>query len=136
MFSKERITELKMYFTRLAECGLELIEMVEALQQENERLRAEVQKLAKALNEGRLVEVVRCKDCKHLNTVYLKSHGIGICDLGECVRYGCKPNDYCNYGEAAENGERDNLEVAVNPIAIGKDVFWEALVKVLGGKDV
>jgi predicted nuclease with TOPRIM domain len=47
VLSKERIAELKMYFTRcvqsrslstvvhLAECGLELIEMVEALQQEN-----------------------------------------------------------------------------------------------------
>src|SRR5690606_38171329 len=51
--SKERIAELKMYFTRcvqsrslstvvhLAECGLELIEMVEALQQENEQLKAD-----------------------------------------------------------------------------------------------
>ena len=53
MLSKERIAELKMYFTRcvqsrslstvvhLAECGLELIEMVEALQAENEQLKDE-----------------------------------------------------------------------------------------------
>lgn len=55
MLSKERIAELKMYFTRcvqsrslstvvhLAECGLELIEMVEALQQENEQLKGRLQ---------------------------------------------------------------------------------------------
>ena len=112
--------------TASVEQVLDLFDTIEALQQENERLRAEVQKLAKALNEGRLVEVVRCKDCKHLNTVYLESHGIGICDLGECARYGCKPNDYCNYGEAAENGERNNPEAAVNPIAIGRVLYGVA----------
>lgn len=66
VLSKERIAELKMYFTRcvqsrslstvvhLAECGLELIEMVEALQQENERLKKTVDRYATA---ARLIAV-------------------------------------------------------------------------------
>ena len=65
MLSKERIAELKIYFTRcvqsrslstvvhLAECGLELIEMVEALQTENEQLQALVARVREALREAR-----------------------------------------------------------------------------------
>jgi ElaB/YqjD/DUF883 family membrane-anchored ribosome-binding protein len=73
VLSKERIAELKIYFTRcvqsrslstvvhLAECGLELIEMVEALQQENERLADETIKLMKenAKNSNKKDELVK-----------------------------------------------------------------------------
>ena len=76
MLSKERIAELKMYFTRcvqsrslstvvhLAECGLELIEMVEALQAENERLADETIKLMRenAQNSMRVESLTADKD--------------------------------------------------------------------------
>jgi len=72
MLSKERIAELKIYFTRcvqsrslstvvhLAECGLELIEMVEALQQENEQLQAQVARVREALRKAR--ETISARD--------------------------------------------------------------------------
>ena len=72
MLSKERIAELKMYFTRcvksrslstvvhLAECGLELIEMVEALQQENEQLKADLRGKDNEINDLKaLIEYLR-----------------------------------------------------------------------------
>jgi len=68
----ERIAELKMYFTRcvqsrslstvvhLAECGLELIEMVEALQQENEQLKADLRGKDNEINDLKaLIEYLR-----------------------------------------------------------------------------
>ena len=69
MLNKERIAELKMYFTRcvqsrslstvvhLAECGLELIEMVEALQQENKQLKKERDQAIRDIDKG------NCRSC-------------------------------------------------------------------------
>ena len=50
-----------------------------------------------------LIAVVRCKDCEYLENAYIGSYKVGYCDLGECIRFGCKPNDYCNYGKLKEN---------------------------------
>lgn len=45
------------------------------------------------------VPVVRCKNCKHLETLYAGDTAIGHCDLGERETLGCKPDDFCSYGE-------------------------------------
>ena len=81
MLSKERIAELKMYFTRcvqsrslstvvhLAECGLELIEMVEALQQENERLNAALDKAVDMIGDNsRCPTDYRLRKCSDYET--------------------------------------------------------------------
>ena len=51
------------------------------------------------------VPVVRCKDCKHLETLYAGDTAIGHCDLGERETFGCEPDDYCSYGER-KDGEK------------------------------
>ena len=45
-----------------------------------------------------VVEVVRCKDCKHIETT---EYG-GYCCL---KKTGVAYNDYCSYGERSENGK-------------------------------
>lgn len=40
-----------------------------------------------------VVEVVRCRDCKHYDEPY--------CEVARYVRM---PTDYCSYGERIENG--------------------------------
>lgn len=48
-----------------------------------------------------LVEVVRCKDCKHMKHVIDKGKN-GICaTLGALIIM--NGNDYCSYGERKEN---------------------------------
>jgi uncharacterized Fe-S cluster-containing MiaB family protein len=72
------------------------------LRTENERLHADVaklQQLAKAQAEGRLVEAVRCGECRKIMTQECL-----MCSFdadGHCT--GGPDNDqYCSFGEAAE----------------------------------
>ena len=46
------------------------------------------------VSSNNLVEVVRCKDCKHFDTGYC-----GIPFIGKKV----SPNHYCSFGERAES---------------------------------
>ena len=113
MLSKERIAELKMYFTRcvqsrslstvvhLAECGLELIEMVEALQQENERLRAQAARMREAciLGYSYLSLIFHRADIKNWNEVGMCSvkdikHVLN--ELESAYKGGNTPADYHN----------------------------------------
>ena len=55
----------------------------------------EVQELAKAKAEGRLVEVVRCGECRHYNTTGC-SDGCGWC---ENMDRGVFDEHYCSRGE-------------------------------------
>ena len=53
-----------------------------------------------------VVEVVRCKDCKHRGSTL--SVPTGVCY--SCNAYNlpyCKPNDYCSYGERLD-GDTDD----------------------------
>lgn len=45
-----------------------------------------------------VVEVVRCKDCKHLknDTKYCKTHNKYYCELEDTIK---EKNHYCAYGE-------------------------------------
>ena len=58
----------------------------------------EVQDLAKAKAEGRLVEVVRCGKCRHYNTTGC-SDGCGWC---ENMDRGVFDEHYCSRGERRE----------------------------------
>jgi len=58
----------------------------------------EVQELAKAKAEGRLVEVVRCGECRHYNTTGC-SDGCGWC---ENMDRGVFDEHYCSRGERRE----------------------------------
>lgn len=52
--------------------------------------------LDKELREGKLVEVVRCKDCKHRRPFY---PGKGTCDLWVTDGISLFDDGFCNYGE-------------------------------------
>lgn len=49
-----------------------------------------------------VVEVVRCKDCKHWENRYRYCKRIGVDFLGNSR---CGENDYCSYGERREKNE-------------------------------
>lgn len=61
--------------------------------------------IAQKAARGELVPVVRCKDCKHLETLEAGGTAIGHCDLGERETFGCKPDDFCRYGKR-KDGEK------------------------------
>lgn len=50
-----------------------------------------------------VVEVVRCKDCKHYKTPEC-AMWLECCTCGGQWDW-CNPNDYCSYGERSENGK-------------------------------
>ncbi|MBQ2785847.1 MAG: hypothetical protein IJF02_05040 [Oscillospiraceae bacterium] len=50
--------------------------------------------LAKKIANGKAVEVVRCKDCKH----YVAPQGTYVCDCFEGLNF-ATDNDFCSYGE-------------------------------------
>ena len=57
--------------------------------------------LQKKVESGELVEVVRCKDCKH----WVQDDDVGYCDNPDGLDNYARPNDFCSYGERrTDNG--------------------------------
>lgn len=44
-----------------------------------------------------VVEVVRCRDCKHFANATINANGFLICDISDME---IAPDDFCSYGEA------------------------------------
>ncbi len=44
-----------------------------------------------------VVEVVRCRDCKHFVNATINANGFLICDISDME---IAPDDFCSYGEA------------------------------------
>ena len=55
------------------------------------------------------VEVVRCKDCKHINRAMREPEGCSLCDFHSCDRIGherylyVEDDDFCSMGERRDN---------------------------------
>lgn len=61
---------------------------------------------------GTLVEVVRCKDCKHQEKTFhadkrMKNGGyyVYFCDLAEEYSHVCLDDDFCSKGERRDDGD-------------------------------
>lgn len=59
--------------------------------------------LDKELREGKLVEVVRCKDCKYRRPFYRDK---GICDLWATDGIDVFDDGFCNYGERRDPNDK------------------------------
>ena len=60
-------------------------------------------RLVKQIDNGQLVEVVRCKDCIGKSTWYnVAEYGFAICGMSGMYPRG--EDDYCSYGERKEDG--------------------------------
>lgn len=59
--------------------------------------------LDKKVREGKLVEVVRCKDCKHRRPFY---PGKGTCDLWITDGISFFDEGFCNYGERRDPNDK------------------------------
>jgi hypothetical protein len=55
-----------------------------------------------------VVEVVRCKDCKYLSSVWIGDDLKDICKCGQAM-ISIKPDFYCSYGERRSKNMRDRL---------------------------
>jgi hypothetical protein len=62
----------------------------------------DIKELIRRIPAADVVEVVRCKDCKHCNYLFGKSP---LC-LGGAAWKPIKENDYCAWGERRANNER------------------------------
>ena len=49
-----------------------------------------------------VVEVVRCKDCKHWETIKTLYGEDNVCKRQGCMNVAKAPNDYCSLGERSE----------------------------------
>ena len=54
------------------------------------------------LQDGKIAEVVRCKDC-----IYYGDHGDGEMACAMMILYPNKPTDYCSLGERREDAKTD-----------------------------
>ena len=59
--------------------------------------------LDKKVRNGELVEVVRCKDCKHRRPFYRDK---GICDLWATDGIDVFDDGFCNYGERRDPNDK------------------------------
>lgn len=59
----------------------------------------ELVELVKKIESGQLVEVVRCKDCKHWEEI---KHGVGWCCATTPSHVWTKDDEYCKRGEREE----------------------------------
>jgi hypothetical protein len=65
-----------------------------------DRMAIKLCELEDKLEQGNVVEVVRCKDCAYCR--YVDSAGIYRCDRRGYYSEEVKPTDYCSYGERRE----------------------------------
>jgi hypothetical protein len=52
-------------------------------------------------NPTDIVEVVRCKDCKH----WVVNDDVGYCDNPDGLDNYARPEDFCSYGERKQDGK-------------------------------
>ena len=58
----------------------------------------------KNLPTADVVEVVRCKDCKHYKIDHPRANGYHCCYRMHSI-FPMKPDDFCSYGERRKDGE-------------------------------
>lgn len=65
--------------------------------------RTYAEELIRSIPAADVVEIVRCKDCKHFlfDTEYCKEHNRGYCEFDNTIK---TRNHFCSYGERKNNG--------------------------------
>ena len=57
------------------------------------------------MKSAEVVEVVRCKDCKHAEIRKLFGSDIPFCKTENNVEQAKRPSHYCGYGEKRDEGQ-------------------------------
>lgn len=59
------------------------------------------------ISRAEVVEVVRCKDCKHSDTTGVYIEDVVFCNW---IHTSCVKNGYCHRGERREDGDSDEID--------------------------